>query len=562
MITIYRKTVAILICTLILLSGTVGNVFAATWESGISADGVLNVKGAETENGLPINLYITDADGKKVVIKQQTAGDGNSCSFSVDLEKVIEKSGEYTARLIAVNGESYTEEFTYCLSRDIEKLVDGDGEMLGINPAKDLGVTEVARVLKDNAELLAYLNPAAANMVKRQLFDDAAKILMNEDVTVSNVREVMTRTAVMAVFPHESEQTKAEYLKKYAAEIHTEKIKEYGTLDDKLFSKTVTRLNAVNEKYAKADDFYNGIYKMSVLAKLDFAYGNDSIQSILDAHTDLFDLTVMKSSDNNKSAMLKKIGKAFEDKKILNVSDVQAILNSKIKKDNASGGSGGSGSGGGGGGSKSGAITSLTPPTADERSQTNPYTEIAFGDMEGFEWAKESVNGLVELGVLKGYSNTEFRPYNSITRAEFCTVIAKLLGISEDMSGCEFADLNSSQWYYGYVNALYKRGIVRGTDTTTFGPDSLILRSDAAVILCRALGIAENTELAVSDNLFGDDESIADYAKNAVYALKSLGIVSGDEQNRFCPDNSILRAETAKLVWNAYRYTEGENNGE
>ena len=106
MITIYRKTVAILICTLILLSGTVGNVFAATWESGISADGVLNVKGAETENGLPINLYITDADGKKVVIKQQTASDDNSCSFSVDLEKVIEKSGEYTARLIAVNGES------------------------------------------------------------------------------------------------------------------------------------------------------------------------------------------------------------------------------------------------------------------------------------------------------------------------------------------------------------------------------------------------------------------------------------------------------------------------
>ena len=57
MITIYRKTVAILICTLILLSGTVGNVFAATWESGISADGVLNVRGAERDSILQDSDY-------------------------------------------------------------------------------------------------------------------------------------------------------------------------------------------------------------------------------------------------------------------------------------------------------------------------------------------------------------------------------------------------------------------------------------------------------------------------------------------------------------------------
>ena len=176
---------------------------------------------------------------------------------------------------------------------------------------------------------------------------------------------------------------------------------------------------------------------------------------------------------------------------------------------------------------------------------------------------------------MKGYSNTEFKPYNNITRAEFCTVVSKLLGIAVDMSGSEFTDVDSSKWYFGYVNALYKRGIIKGLDTNTFGADNFILRSDAAVILCRALGIAE-TDTAAGNaeseengdnmnngkNVFADDESIADYAKGAVYALKAAGIVSGDEQNRFCPDNNILRAETAKLVWNAYGYTEGEYNGE
>ena len=49
-------------------------------------------------------------------------------------------------------------------------------------------------------------------------------------------------------------------------------------------------------------------------------------------------------------------------------------------------------------------------------------------------------------------------------------------------------------------------------------------------------------------DLFADDYDIADYAKEAVYKLKELGILSGTGENKFEPNGLCTRAMTAKII--------------
>ena len=69
-----------------------------------------------------------------------------------------------------------------------------------------------------------------------------------------------------------------------------------------------------------------------------------------------------------------------------------------------------------------------------------------------------------------------------------------------------------------------------------------------SVIIARALklyGIDKNEDNSAT---FDDDASIADYAKDAIYLLKDLGIINGTGENNFSPLGNATRAQTAKMV--------------
>ena len=49
--------------------------------------------------------------------------------------------------------------------------------------------------------------------------------------------------------------------------------------------------------------------------------------------------------------------------------------------------------------------------------------------------------------------------------------------------------------------------------------------------------------------LFPDEESIADYAKIAVYGMKATGIVSGMGDGTFAPKAYCTRAQAARIIY-------------
>ena len=177
-----------------------------------------------------------------------------------------------------------------------------------------------------------------------------------------------------------------------------------------------------------------------------------------------------------------------------------------------------------------------------------PDAPKGFTDIADVSWATESINKLLELGVVSESEDGKFNPNNNIKRSEFIKLIVEALDLNDENATSSFNDVAKDAWYYTYAAAAQKAGIVLGGDDGKFNPDAYITRQDMSVIIARALkfyGIGENEEQSL---IFDDDASISDYAKDAIYLLKDLGIINGTGENNFTPLGNATRAQTAKMV--------------
>ena len=131
-------------------------------------------------------------------------------------------------------------------------------------------------------------------------------------------------------------------------------------------------------------------------------------------------------------------------------------------------------------------------------------------------------------------------------------IFALLIGTN--VNAGTFTDVPEDHWGYEHIYFLNERNIVTGTSKTTFNPGGNITRGQAATMLVRAL-YPDMTE--IPDNI-----PFTDVDKNSFYypyiAIASeKGIISGYGNGLFGIDDPITRAQTAKLIDNAYEVTMG-----
>lgn len=204
-----------------------------------------------------------------------------------------------------------------------------------------------------------------------------------------------------------------------------------------------------------------------------------------------------------------------------------------------SGGPSGSSSGSSSGGSS---IVSSLPSVPGVPSSP----QSSFSDLYDAAWAEEYITYLADKSVINGYGDGTFRPNNLITREEMAKLLASVFKIDFVNDAVSFDDVDSTAWYYQSVNALASAGHTSGIGDGLFGIGQAISRQDAFTMLASILCL-KNTSTELSTG-FGDDESIAPYARLAILALQSEGIVGGDNFGNINPTAGITRAEAAKII--------------
>ena len=227
------------------------------------------------------------------------------------------------------------------------------------------------------------------------------------------------------------------------------------------------------------------------------------------------------------------------------------------------GGGGGSGSGGGGGGRGSGSSSGFTQgggaaDISGQLDQNAGGATVAFADLDGFDWAQDSILRLHELGYINGKTQTTFAPADAITREEFVALLVRVFDLYDAAASCDFADVQSGDWYYGAVASGLQAGIVSGVGDGRFGVGEPITRQDMATLLYRTLTLenpALDQQSATLD--FADAADIADYAKDAVALMQQSGIIQGVGDGRFAPQENANRAQAAVILDRSDRYHQG-----
>lgn len=212
--------------------------------------------------------------------------------------------------------------------------------------------------------------------------------------------------------------------------------------------------------------------------------------------------------------------------------------------------SGGSGSGGSSGGGSSGgggwSGGSFAGVTSAVKIDDNLKDEKIFKDTSTFEWAESAIEALVKKGVVAVNEDKTFEPSRSIKREEAVKMIVTAFDIPDGVGETGFSDVERDKWYYSYLLAAEKNGIINGIDENIFGVAMNVTRQDAAVILFNAVKDKLSEEEDKPE--FVDSEEISGYAKAAIGYFAKKGIINGYEDNTFKPKNTITRAEFAVIL--------------
>jgi|GEM_PF-3473405 len=115
-----------------------------------------------------------------------------------------------------------------------------------------------------------------------------------------------------------------------------------------------------------------------------------------------------------------------------------------------------------------------------------------------------------------------------------------------------FKDVQPFEWYYDILADSSKKGLVKGYSDNTFRPGALISRSEAVAMIARFYQYNNEAEFFV-DLPWREDRSFSDVPGNAwfgeaVHNAYKLGVVDGTPAGKFEPGRNLNRAEAAKLI--------------
>lgn len=289
------------------------------------------------------------------------------------------------------------------------------------------------------------------------------------------------------------------------------------------------------------------IYEAALLTEIESGTASD-VGDIFKNFESFFDGIEIEAFNSLKSGtqsiILGKIaGENYDTCALATIAFNDAI--SEYKNGNSGGGlSGGSSSGGskGGGSGSSVAVSTASLPTNEEKTNT------IFLDITKDMWAAESISYLSEHGIINGRPDGTFGPDDNVTRAELVTMVIKAMGIPLKNPKDSFVDVKSNEWYSSYLATGVDYGLIYGNDFGYFNPNDSISRQDICVILMRAIGEENITDLKIN---FFDANDISDYAKSAVAYWSSINVIKGKEDGLFYPKHSATRAETAAIIHRA-----------
>lgn len=163
-------------------------------------------------------------------------------------------------------------------------------------------------------------------------------------------------------------------------------------------------------------------------------------------------------------------------------------------------------------------------------------------------WAKAELEAAREHDISLSF----YYPRLNITRVDFCRLAVKLYQkVQPNASAAPAAAFSDCENESVCLAAAL--GIVTGYDDGTFRPYQSITRQEAAAMLDRLYTALGGKASAANDKPYADDAQLGDWARSSVYAMREIGIMQGKENNRFRPKDGYTQEQAVVTVERAFQ---------
>ena len=187
-------------------------------------------------------------------------------------------------------------------------------------------------------------------------------------------------------------------------------------------------------------------------------------------------------------------------------------------------------------------------PTTDVQEYLAPC-QISFSDVQASDYFAVPVQYLACQGIISGYSDGTFRPYNQTTRAQLAKIVVGGEGWAIDTTGGpHFTDVAAGSTFYSFVETAVNHGIISGYSDGTFRPSNPVTRGQLSKIIVGAQGWL--VDLTGAPHF--TDVAPASIFYPAIETAFNHGIISGYSDSTFRPGNPATRGQIAKIVYLAF----------
>lgn len=154
-------------------------------------------------------------------------------------------------------------------------------------------------------------------------------------------------------------------------------------------------------------------------------------------------------------------------------------------------------------------------------------------------YAHSAIDKMIDFYIVDGTSGANFRPLDFVNRAELCKILVLATGIQEKRPEVQsFSDVESTNWYYTYVETAKFYKWIDGYEEGTFLPENTLNRAEAAKILTNAFGFKVEADP-------GDQQWYDKYIR----LLTEKTLLPQGSEIEFIPATSPTRAEIIEQIY-------------
>jgi hypothetical protein len=194
-------------------------------------------------------------------------------------------------------------------------------------------------------------------------------------------------------------------------------------------------------------------------------------------------------------------------------------------------------------------ISATFTPTPPGGTRTvTPCATITFSDVQPSDYFYQAVRYLYCAGVISGYADGTFKPFNNTTRGQLSKIIVLARGWPLDCPQAgHFSDVPPSNPFYCYVETAFGHSIISGYADGTFRPGNNVTRGQLSKIVVLAMDWALDcpppghfSDVPLNDPFYCHVETA--FAHN---------IIAGYADGTFRPGNNATRGQICVIVYRA-----------